>query len=152
VLPFDFGPLTRAISGYLDEIEGATRRRSGNVDLRGVQTQLGHLETAARAYNDALPKAAFLSEDRLRKLNELLRRAERTLLLPSGLPGREWYRHAIYAPGMNTGYDAKTIPGVREAVEAQRWDEANQQARRLGQALTALTTQVEQATRLLKAE
>ena len=75
--------------------------------------------------------------------------AEKSLLLPNGLPGRDWYKHAIYAPGLTTGYDAKTLPGVREAVEAQRWDEANQQARRLAQALAALSANVEQATKLL---
>jgi N-acetylated-alpha-linked acidic dipeptidase len=150
VLPFDFGPLARTIGAYLDEVERGARRRSGSVDLRSAQAQLSRLETAARAYNEALPRAAFLSEDRLRKLNEVLQHAEHALLLPNGLPGRDWYKHALYAPGTNTGYDAKTVPGVREAVEGQRWDEANQQARRLGLTLSALGSQVEQAERLLR--
>jgi N-acetylated-alpha-linked acidic dipeptidase len=150
VLPFDFATLTRTIGGYLDEVERAARRRSGSVDLRAAQSQLSRLDTASRAYNDALPRASFLSEDRLRKLNELLQHAEYALLLPNGLPGRDWYKHALYAPGTNTGYDAKTLPGVREAVEAQRWDEANQQSRRLAQALSVLASQLEQAERMLR--
>jgi N-acetylated-alpha-linked acidic dipeptidase len=149
VLPFDFVPLARILTGYLDEIERGARRRSGTVDLRSAQSQAARLENAARMFNDGLPKAAAISEERLRKLNESLQRAERSLLLPNGLPGRDWYKHAVYAPGINTGYDAKTLPGVREAVEAQRWDEANQQAKRLAQALGALAAQVEQAARLL---
>ena len=51
---------------------------------------------------------------------------------------------------MLTGYSAKTLPGVREAVEARQWDEANQQARKLAEALRAAAVQVEEATRLLK--
>jgi N-acetylated-alpha-linked acidic dipeptidase len=149
VLPFDFAALSHTLSGYLDEVDRGTRRRSGTLDLRAAQTQLARLDNAARAYNEALPKAPASSEDRLRKLNEILQHAERSLLLPNGLPGRDWYKHAIYAPGLTTGYDAKTLPGVREAVEAQRWDEANQQARRLAQALAALSANVEQATKLL---
>jgi N-acetylated-alpha-linked acidic dipeptidase len=152
VLPFEFGALARTIHGYVDEIERSARRRSGNVDLRQVQSQLSRLENAARLYNDSLPSAASLSDDRLRKLNESLQRAERTLLLPGGLPGRDWYKHALYAPGLNTGYDPKTLPGVREAVEAQHWDLANQQARRLAQNLGALASQVEQASRISKSE
>jgi hypothetical protein len=35
-------------------------------------------------------------------------------------------------------------------VDAKRWDEANQQARRVAQALRAMCAQVEEATRLLK--
>ena len=53
-------------------------------------------------------------------------------------------------PGMLTGYSAKTLPGVREAVEAQQWDEANQQARKLAETLRAAAAQVEEAARLLK--
>jgi N-acetylated-alpha-linked acidic dipeptidase len=70
-------------------------------------------------------------------------------LLPEGLNGREWYRHSLYAPGLYTGYGAKTLPGVREAAEAQHWEEANREAKRVTAALHAITAQVEEATRLL---
>ena len=51
---------------------------------------------------------------------------------------------------MLTGYAAKTLPGVREAVEAQQWDEANQQVHRLAETLRSAAAQVEDSTRLLK--
>jgi N-acetylated-alpha-linked acidic dipeptidase len=72
------------------------------------------------------------------------------LLLADGLPHRKWDRHQIYAPGLYTGYGVKTLPGVREAAEAKRWEEANQQARRLALVLRAMCAQVEEATRLIK--
>ena len=87
---------------------------------------------------------------RLLRANELLVRAEGALLLPDGLPGREWYRHQIYAPGRYTGYSAKTLPGVREAAEASHWEQANQQTHRLAQALKAMTEQVDEAARALR--
>ena len=96
------------------------------------------------------PQAPPLPPDKLTKANEALQKAEGALLAPEGLPGREWYQHQLYAPGLYTGYDAKTLPGIREAVEAQHYDEANQQARHVAQALRAITSQVEEATRLLK--
>ncbi|MGO8718396.1 MAG: transferrin receptor-like dimerization domain-containing protein [Acidobacteriaceae bacterium] len=34
---------------------------------------------------------------------------------------------SAYAPGWYTGYDAKTLPGVREAIEQGRYPEANAQ-------------------------
>ena len=37
------------------------------------------------------------------------------------MPGRDWYKHLIYAPGRFTGYAPKTLPGVREAIEEERW-------------------------------
>ena len=154
ILPFEFGSLHRAIASYASEIQRLAEKHPGGIDLRGVQFQLTRLDGASKAYEeelalalrrDPLPPAAQLA-----KLNETLQRAEATLLAPDGLPGREWYRNQIYAPGLYTGYDAKTLPGIREALEAQRYDEANQQARRLGQSLRALTDQVEEATRLLR--
>ena len=51
---------------------------------------------------------------------------EQKLTDERGLPGRDWYRHFVYAPGALTGYGVKTLPAVREAIEAGRWDEANE--------------------------
>ena len=62
----------------------------------------------------------------LETVNGTLLESERKLLGP-GLPRRPWYRHEIYAPGYYTGYDVKTIPGVREAIEQKHWDEADEQ-------------------------
>jgi N-acetylated-alpha-linked acidic dipeptidase len=51
---------------------------------------------------------------------------EQALLADAGLPGRPWYRHTIYAPGLQTGYGVKTLPGVREAIEQRHWAEAGE--------------------------
>ena len=53
------------------------------------------------------------------------------------------------APGLYTGYSAKTLPGIREAAEAQHWDEANEQAKSVLAALTALRAKLEAAAALL---
>ena len=58
----------------------------------------------------------------------VVRRIERDLIEPAGLPDRPWYRHVIYAPGLYTGYGVKTIPGVREAVDAANYARAAEQA------------------------
>ena len=55
--------------------------------------------------------------------------------LERGLPRRPWYRNLLYAPGYYTGYAAKTLPGVREAMEEGEWELARQQAGRLREAL-----------------
>jgi N-acetylated-alpha-linked acidic dipeptidase len=44
-------------------------------------------------------------------------RQERWLITPAGLPGRPWFRHQIYAPGINSGYATQELPGMRDAVE-----------------------------------
>jgi N-acetylated-alpha-linked acidic dipeptidase len=58
---------------------------------------------------------------------------ERALLDDEGIPGRPWFRHLIYAP--LPSYEAETLPGLREALEAHDLERARDQAGRLGAAL-----------------
>ena len=74
------------------------------------------------------------------KLNEYLYRAEQQLLSPDGLPRRPWYKHTIYAPGVYTGYDVKTLPGIREGIEHRDWAEAQQQIAVVANSVTKLAT------------
>jgi N-acetylated-alpha-linked acidic dipeptidase len=67
-----------------------------------------------------------------------------------GLPGREWYRHYIYAPGLLTGYGVKTLPGVREAIEDNRWDQANQFTVLTADVLAKYCERLDQATALVQ--
>ena len=75
--------------------------------------------------------------------------AERALAPADGLPRRPWYRQLISAPGWYTGYSAKTMPGVREAIEGKRWNEAEAGAGALGQALGQQADVLEQAAGVL---
>jgi len=61
----------------------------------------------------------------LADLNKLLIESERKLTLDEGLPGRPWFKHMIDAPGQYTGYEAKTLPAVREAIEQKKWKDAD---------------------------
>ena len=60
------------------------------------------------------------------------------------------HKHQLYAPGLYTGYGAKTLPGVREASEAGRMDEAGAQAKMVAKALKNFAVQVEEADKLLR--
>jgi N-acetylated-alpha-linked acidic dipeptidase len=67
-----------------------------------------------------------------------------------GLPGRAWYKNLIYAPGRFTGYGTKTLLGVREAIEDQRWADANRYAKLTADALNAYSDRLDRATAVLK--
>ena len=74
-------------------------------------------------------------------MNSALMRTERALLGP-GLPGREWFRHELYAPGLNTGYAAVPLPRMGQAVldgDAKAW----------GRALAPIMQAFERATGVL---
>ena len=70
---------------------------------------------------------------------------EQTLLDSKGLPGRPWFQHFVYAPGMFIGYGVKTSPGVREAIEERRWKEADEQVIRTANVLAAYAAQIDKA-------
>ena len=40
----------------------------------------------------------------------------RRLQAPGGLEGRRWYRNRLWAPGLETGYSAETLPTLRNAA------------------------------------
>ncbi|MGH8177537.1 MAG: transferrin receptor-like dimerization domain-containing protein, partial [Steroidobacter sp.] len=102
------------------------------LNLAALDNALARLKKSAKAYDDAY--AAFLSRGnepsaaRAAQLNALLSDLEQALTSARGLPGRSWYRHYIYSPGLLTGYGVKTLPGVREAIEENQWERANQYA------------------------
>jgi len=61
--------------------------------------------------------------------------SEHKLTTPEGLPGRFWYKHELYAPGVYTGYAAKAIPAVRESLEQKQWLQAEAAAARVAKVL-----------------
>jgi N-acetylated-alpha-linked acidic dipeptidase len=123
----DFTPLDSALAAL-----GRSAQRYDTRAGRGI--------AAAAAGRSGEPDAG------LREVNAKLIAVERALTRDEGLPGRPWYRHHIYAPGFYTGYGVKTLPGVREAIEERRWDEAREQIERLAAVLGAAATAIEAAT------
>ena len=69
------------------------------------------------------------------EVNVLLMQSEHKLTTPEGLPGRFWYKHELYAPGVYTGYAAKAIPAVREALEQKKWKQAEEATARVAKVL-----------------
>ncbi len=113
------------------------------------------LTKAAERYQKALERAeanggAALDRASLAPLNTTLMESERKLTNPDGLPGRPWFQHEIYAPGLYTGYAVKTLPSVREAVEQKKWEEADQQVQVVGKVLEGEAALVDSAAAQLE--
>ena len=92
---------------------------------------------------NSTPSATASNTAALADINHRLIMAERDLIEPAGLPDRPWYRHVVYAPGLYTGYGVKTIPGVREAVDAGNYARAAEQAAIVIRALQRATKTVQ---------
>jgi N-acetylated-alpha-linked acidic dipeptidase len=121
------------------------------IEFAPLDAAVARLKRSAKAYDDALAKnASHLSAAQLAHLQALMLTIDQTLAPDNvGLPGRSWYKNLIYAPGRYTGYEAKTLPGVREAIEDQRWSDANRYAKLTADALNAYSDRLDQATSVL---
>jgi N-acetylated-alpha-linked acidic dipeptidase len=130
VLPFDYAAYGRDLVVYLDEVSARALARQLPLDL-----------TAARAAAEEMaalsPPPLGAHADALRA-NRALLRAERDLTEPAGLPDRPWFRHLVYAP--LPSYEAETLPGVREAVDAGDAARARAQADVLARAIARAVT------------
>lgn len=120
------------------------------IDLAPMEAAVKKLSASAKAYDAAFAKnAAHLAPAARTRLMSLMQTIDQTLAPPEGLPGRIWYKNLIYAPGRYTGYGAKTLPGVREAIEEERWSDADKYARLTAAALNAYGTRLDAATAIL---
>ena len=112
------------------------------------------LARSAERYHTALNlKQATLgdeSAESLKALNAQLIESERTLTNEEGLPRRPWYKHLLYAPGIYSGYEVKTVPGVREGIEQKHYAEADAEIERVAKALEAESALIDSAAQKLE--
>ena len=120
------------------------------IELAALENAVIHLTAAAKAYDAAYAaRGASLTPTARIKLNAMLRDIDQTLLDDRGLPERPWYKNMVYAPGMFTGYGAKTLPGVREAIEERRFADADAYAKITAAAIDRYAARLEAATALI---
>jgi N-acetylated-alpha-linked acidic dipeptidase len=122
-----------------------------HIELAALENAVDRLKASAKAYDAAYAaKGAGLAPAQRDKLNGLLANIDQLLLDPRGLPGRPWFRNLVYAPGRFTGYGAKTLPGVREAIEERRFADANEYAGRTAAVLDAYSARLDQARAVIE--
>jgi N-acetylated-alpha-linked acidic dipeptidase len=124
------------------------------LDFAPLQNALVKLKASAAAYDKALGSAGDagfkLSSGKRAALDKQLQGLEQDLQYSGGLPGRPWFKHMMYAPGLYTGYGAKTLPGVREAIDQEQWDTATQYIAIDAEVLNKFSAELDKATALLQ--
>jgi N-acetylated-alpha-linked acidic dipeptidase len=164
VVPMRFTPYGLALRQHVDELRLIRARKKRQADgppsrpgeefeglsdlIRSVQefqVQAEALDHAA----DAAARRDGLDRSRLAGLNDAISAVERAFLLGDGLPGRPWFKHAVYAPGLTTGYAAWPLPAIRQAIEddkpGQTAGAVSKTVERIRQAADALKTAAERA-------
>jgi N-acetylated-alpha-linked acidic dipeptidase len=125
-----------------------------DLNFAPLQNAAKALAASAKRYQKAAAKAQPKFGDptqasAVEELNQILLQAERSLTDPDGLPHRAWFKHLLYAPGVYSGYGAKTMPGVREGIELGRYSEAEKEIVRVAKVLDAETALLDSASKIL---
>jgi N-acetylated-alpha-linked acidic dipeptidase len=120
------------------------------LDFGRMDAALARLKTSAAAFDKALAdKGDALNPAQKKKLDAAVLPLEQRLLRDQGLPFRPYYKNMIYAPGRFTGYGAKTLPGVREAIEERRFDDAKTYIGLTAEALSDYAAGLDQAAAII---
>ncbi|MGH9327908.1 MAG: M28 family metallopeptidase, partial [Terriglobia bacterium] len=101
-----------------------------SLKFASLDNAVDHLRKAAKEYHKLLIQAEAdggAAENRppIKQVNDLLRQSEAAASMPEGLPGRPWYKNSLYAPGLYTGYDPKTLPAIQQGIEQKNWKQAD---------------------------
>jgi N-acetylated-alpha-linked acidic dipeptidase len=98
-----------------------TRKRPAlRPDLAPIDEAIRRFAAAATALDGQLQRLQEAGADKaagVAQLNDALVRVERAFLDPQGLPGRAWFRHALFAPGLTTGYASWPFPAVVQGLQ-----------------------------------
>lgn len=123
---------------------------SPKIDFARMDGAMAKLKASASAFDSAVAaKGAGLAPAQQKKLAAVLQPLEQRLLREKGLPFRPYYQNMIYAPGRFTGYGAKTLPGIREAIEERRFDDVTTYVGLTAEALTDYAAGLDAATAVL---
>ena len=158
VVPLKFVPYGEALRESVDDLRRIVARKGRTVEsdaskasftLDGLPRLVASIRafeaqaTALDAATETLAKRDGVPQANLARVNDALTKVERSFLIAKGLPGRPWFKHAVYAPGLTTGYAAWTLPGVRQAV-------IENDPEMLATQLPALVERIEAATAALR--
>lgn len=105
------------------ETENAT-----SVNTSRLEEAIATFNESAAAITSAISTAS--TEEEQATINTKLKLFSRGFVSSGGLPNREFYKHVIFAPGLDTGYAPVLYPGITEAIveysnetQAQEWVE-----------------------------
>jgi N-acetylated-alpha-linked acidic dipeptidase len=135
VVPLDYTAYAKAIREFVDEAAGgaAASDRAAFDPLKRAVDRFDSAAHGIEARRSSVLGSTTANVSATVALDRALIAAERAFLDPSGIPGRPWYRHLIYAP--KPTYAAEMLPGITEALEGSDHATLTEQIRRLAAAL-----------------
>lgn len=141
-LPLDPAAAAARILEYTQQARKRVADMPSAPALTGIVDAAAHLVNVAASFQRARETALAAGDAAsLSVLNRQAIQFERAFVDANGLPGRNWYRHLIYAPRFT--YEPQPLPGVNDAIDRRDFRLAAEQADRLVAALRRAAAQLD---------
>jgi len=142
VLPLHYSRYGQTIEDALTDLQRKVEdyNQDQSDSSKKLRLDVTNAMAAARRIHDA---GLRLESAQSAAANDGLVATEADFLAPDGLKGRPWYRHLIYAPGYDTGYEAVIFPEPAQAVKERNQADLDAGMRRLESALSRAAARLE---------
>ena len=116
ITPYNVNDYGVQMTSYLADLQQIVSSSNySTLDLSPMNSAIGVFNTSAAAISSLI--ASSPDPTTVATINAKLRDFSRGFVSQGGLPFRPFYKHVVFAPGLDTGYAATTFPGVTEAIQ-----------------------------------
>ena len=125
IIPYDLSVYSTALHSYYDDLQATINSTNQTLDTSELSAAIAQFESSANEATTLKNAAVSANDIDLKNvINQKLRDFQRGFTSAGGLPDREFFRHVVNAPGIDTGYAPTTFPGITEAVVAGNFTRA----------------------------
>lgn len=118
VLPIDTQNYAVELRAYYDDLSEYSEEEGANLDLTELDEAIKYFKEKADAVKALERRAIDTNDEELKTVvNHKYRDFQRGFTSQGGLPDRDFFRHVVNAPGLDTGYAAVTFPGITEGIQ-----------------------------------
>lgn len=133
ILPLQTANYGVEMTLYLEELQAIIEDTETDIDLSELVSAIEVFNVSASALTEL--STGEKDQSTVDLINTKLRDYQRGFVSQGGMPRREYFRHVVFAPGLDTGYAAVTWPGITEAVVAGNTTEARSEVTRAAAAV-----------------
>ncbi|KAM5224852.1 N-acetylated-alpha-linked acidic dipeptidase 2 isoform 1-T1 [Hipposideros larvatus] len=121
VIPFNIQDYAKALKNYATSISNLSKKhdqqlRDYGVSFDSLFSAVKNFSEAALDFHRRLTEVDLNNPIAVRIMNDQLMLLERAFIDPLGLPGRQFYRHIIFAPSRHNKYAGESFPGIYDAM------------------------------------
>ncbi|XP_058162148.1 N-acetylated-alpha-linked acidic dipeptidase 2 isoform X2 [Dasypus novemcinctus] len=121
IIPFNIQDYAKALKNYAISIDNLSKKHDRQLRDHGVSfdslfSAVKNFSGAASDFHKRLTQVDLNNPISVRIMNDQLMLLERAFIDPLGLPGRQFYRHIIFAPSSHNKYAGESFPGIYDAM------------------------------------